>query len=103
MPSKSKDIKVEVEVGQRDLELTTYKVNVTVPTNDAIVLEWLANQNAIDSLSTHLSKVIAQYFQQSSNQVKETLANNAKQQKLTTKKVTKKKSKTAEKEETVAS
>lgn len=103
MSSKSKDVKVEIEIGQRDLELTTYNVSVTVPTNEAIVLEWLANQNAIDSLSTHLSKVITQYFQHSSNQIKETLANNVRQQKLTKKKVTKKKSKTDEKEETLAS
>lgn len=102
MPSKSKDVKVEVEIGQRDLELTTYKVNITVPTNDAIVLEWLANQDAIDSLSTHLSKVITQYFKHSSNQVKESLANNAKQQKLTTKQVSKKKTKADEKKESLA-
>ena len=102
MPSKSKDVKVEISVEQRDLELTTYKVSVTVPTNEAMVMEWLANQGAIESLDSHLTKAVIDYFQKSTHQVKETFADKSKEQKLANKKLSKKKSKSTPKEESIA-
>lgn len=98
MPTKTKDVKVEVAVEQRDLELTTYKMNITVPTNDSIVMEWLASQGAIDSLSSHLTKAIIDYFHKSSSQVKQALASKPKQQKLPNKTSGRKKTKSDEKE-----
>lgn len=99
MSNKTKDVKVEVETSQRDLEFTTYQISVTVPTNQAIVMEWLTSQNAIEPLNSYISKAIATYFHQSSNQIKQALATGAKKEKLASKKPTNKKAKSTEKKE----
>jgi hypothetical protein len=94
MSSKAKGIKVEVEKGHSDLESTTYKITVSVPTKEAIVMEWLASQNAIESINSYISKTITNYFHQSSSQVKKALMTSAKEQKLAQKKSTNKPPKT---------
>lgn len=95
--AKNKDVKVEVNIEKRDVDLTSYKVNITVSTNDSIVMEWLANQGAIDTLNNHLSKSIIEYFEQSSKDVKDALATRVKEQK-SNKNVAKKSVNVSEKE-----
>lgn len=99
MSSKSKGVKVEVSVEQQDIDLTTYKVNITVATNDSIVTQWLAEQGAIDSISSYLTKSVIDYFHNSTSELKESLATKAKEKKLANKKASKKNTKLAVKEE----
>lgn len=97
MSNKTKNVKVDVDIEQRTLDLTTYKISLTVPTNDSIVMEWLASQDAIDSLSSYLAKAVTDYFHQSSKQVKEALASKP-TEKLVSKSSAKKKIKSDEKQ-----